>query len=149
MKLYLVRHGEAISKEIDPTRPLTEKGQNDVKKVAAFLKDKCKVTCIRHSGKTRALQTAEILGAALNPPEGVIRVEGLAPNDPIEPLQRELSEMEGSLMVVGHLPYLAKLTPALLTGSVQNLITFQKGGVVCLNRQEGWQIEWMIIPNLL
>lgn len=152
MKLYLVRHGETASKEVNPSRPLTDKGRNDVEKMAAFIKNlNLDIPCIRHSTKARAAQTAEILASVLTPKEGVIRGEGLAPNDPIEPLQNELQDMEDSLMIVGHLPFLAKLASSLLIGSFQELIAFQQGGIICLGRgkDKTWQIEWMIIPDLI
>ena len=38
MRLYLVQHGKAASKETDPLRPLTEEGLSDVHKVAKFIK---------------------------------------------------------------------------------------------------------------
>ena len=36
MVLYLVQHGEAEREEINPARPLTGKGRDDVRKVALF-----------------------------------------------------------------------------------------------------------------
>jgi len=38
MKLYLVQHAKAASKEVDPERPLTEEGHRDIQKVAAFIR---------------------------------------------------------------------------------------------------------------
>ncbi len=35
MELYLVQHGEAKSKAEDPQRPLTQRGREDVARVAA------------------------------------------------------------------------------------------------------------------
>ena len=37
MKLYLVQHGQAVSKEEDPERPLSEQGREDVRRVATRL----------------------------------------------------------------------------------------------------------------
>ena len=37
MKLYLVQHGEAVSKLEDPGRSLSERGAQDVQAVAALL----------------------------------------------------------------------------------------------------------------
>ena len=54
MKLYLVQHGEAKSKAEDPQRPLTERGREDVARVATFAtKAGSQVRQIRHSGKRR------------------------------------------------------------------------------------------------
>ena len=59
MRLYLVQHGEAKSKTEDPQRPLTERGREDVARVAAFAASAgLQVGQIRHSGKRRAEETA-------------------------------------------------------------------------------------------
>ena len=61
MKLYLVQHGQAESKSVDPTRPLTGKGRQEVERVAKVAGQMhLQVRQIRHSGKTRADQTAMI-----------------------------------------------------------------------------------------
>ena len=80
MRLYLVQHAEAKSEAEDPTRPLTEKGLADIKRVARHLKEHAniKVAEINHSGKTRAEQTAQVLAEALAP-RGVAKGEGLEP----------------------------------------------------------------------
>ncbi len=36
MNIYLVQHGQANSKSVDPTRSLSEPGRQEVKQVAAF-----------------------------------------------------------------------------------------------------------------
>lgn len=153
MKLYLVQHGEAVSEEVDIQRPLSSKGRLDVRKVAEFLRRaRLKVQLIWHSGKVRALQTAEILGEALSIEGSVIMRKGLAPLDPVEEVENELREREEDLMIVGHLPFLGKLVSRLLIGSGSpNLVTFQQGAVVCLERLEtkSWYIRWMVIPELL
>ena len=62
MKLYLVQHAKAASKNADPERPLTEEGYRDIQKVSAFIKPlNLSIDCIWHSGKKRAGQTAEVL----------------------------------------------------------------------------------------
>ena len=56
MKLYLVQHGEACAKEIDPERPLTEQGQADIDRLAVFLKAAgIQVERVIHSGKLLSL----------------------------------------------------------------------------------------------
>ncbi|RLE05072.1 MAG: phosphohistidine phosphatase SixA [Candidatus Aminicenantes bacterium] len=153
MKVYLVQHGDSVSKDVDPTRPLSEKGRNDVEKVAEFIKKTgLKVTVIEHSGKTRAAQTAEILNSRITSVKGIIKKDGISPNDPVEPLFEELKEAEEDRMIVGHLPFLGKLATRLLGGTEeQNFVAFQQGGVVCIEKGEGknWQIRWMVIPGLL
>ena len=153
MKLYLVQHGKAATKEIDPLRPLTEEGRNDVQKVATFIEPLflC-VDCLWHSGKTRAAQTAEILAAIVKSNRGTLQHQGLSPNDEVAALKDELSMTESDIMIVGHLPFLGKLTSLLIAGCESaEVVEFKQGGILCLNRCENkkWHISWMIIPELL
>jgi phosphohistidine phosphatase len=107
---------------------------------------------IRHSGKLRARQTAEIISASLGPGYQVQQSENLSPNDPVRNLIEEIKRMTADLMIVGHLPFLGKLASTLLTGSEStNPVAFRQGGVVCLQRKEDqtWQVVWMVIPDIL
>jgi phosphohistidine phosphatase len=153
MKLYLIQHGEATTEEVDLSRPLTAKGRSDVQKIASFLKGVgVRPSAILHSGKTRARQTAEILAAQIGPGCQIREREGLAPNDSVHGLLKEVSEMPNDLMIVGHLPFLGKLASSLLTGSeARNLVAFRQGGVVCIQRNEDktCQLAWMVMPELL
>jgi len=152
MRLYLIQHGEAAPEEVDPARPLTAKGSQDVKKIASFLKQSgLGSILIRHSGKLRAQQTAEILASFL-PDCQVQQGENLAPLDPVSKVAQEIAKMTLDLILVGHLPHLGKLASFLLTGSEEkNPLAFRQGGVVCLERRESqiWQVAWMIIPDLI
>jgi phosphohistidine phosphatase len=153
MKVYLVQHGEPVSKDVDPDRPLSDKGRRDIEKTGMFLKGaNVKVAVIMQSGKTRAAETAEILNGQLSTDQGVVAREGLAPNDPVDPVRAELEETQEDVMVVGHLPFLAKLATALMGGAVeQSFVGFKRGGVVCLEKRDvgNWRLGWMIIPELL
>jgi phosphohistidine phosphatase len=153
MRLYLVQHGEAKPEAVDPHRGLSEKGQADVKKVAAFLKslELC-VKAVWHSGKTRATQTADILAQSLASADGVIQHAGLAPLDPVDPIRHEV-EQDTSLhyMIVGHLPFMGKLASLLVAGSESaDVVAFQMGGVVCLERDDKdvWRVRWMVTPDM-
>ncbi len=153
MKLYLIQHGEAASEEVNPSRPLTEKGAHDVEKIAFFLKQSgMGSVSIRHSGKLRARQTADIIAARLGCAAQVQEAGNLSPNDPVQNLVEEAQKSAADLIIVGHLPFLGKLASALLTGSESvNPVAFRQGGVVCLQRNEGmtWQVAWMVIPDIV
>ena len=148
MRLYLVQHGEAKSKDEDPERHLTEKGVRDVEKTAAFLKPLgLSAGGVWHSGKARARQTAEALAQG-----GAVERPGLAPNDPVEPVKEELARAEADVMIVGHLPFLGKLASLLVVGSESaGVVAFRNAGVVCLERGEGgaWWTTWALIPEIL
>jgi len=153
MRLYLVQHGEAATKEVNPDRPLTEKGREDSARTAEFLKAAgINVDIIWHSTKTRAIETAEIFAQELSPKEGIKQKEGLAPNDPVDKALANLPSMERNIMIVGHLPFLGKLASlALINSESYEIVKFSMGGAVCLERDENkkWGLLFEIIPDLL
>jgi phosphohistidine phosphatase len=152
MQLYLVQHGEALSKDIDADRALSEAGRKDVQRLASFLAGKVRVERVLHSGKTRARQTAEILAAIVAPNLKVEQYGGLSPNDPVEPFVSHVEEWNGDLLIVGHLPFMAKLVARLTTGAGErSIVAYRPGSIVCLEKEEGfdWQVQWMIRPELL
>ncbi|MFQ6047560.1 MAG: histidine phosphatase family protein, partial [Gemmatimonadales bacterium] len=96
MRLYLMQHGEAKSKEENPDRPLTDGGRAEVEAVARLLSDRQLVPHVAafHSGKTRARETAEILARNVKTVRGVAEWEGLQPLDDPAFWARNLGEME-------------------------------------------------------
>ena len=154
MKLYLVQHGDAMPKEQDPERPLSEQGRADVDSVAHFAQQAgVQVDQIRHSGKRRAAETAAILAEHLTPSGGVVSLPGLSPDDDIRSIAELLSRETHPLMFVGHLPFMARLAGFLVAGDAQrSVVTFQKGGIVCLElaaSTRAWSIRWAITPDLI
>ena len=153
MKLYLVQHAKAASKEADPLRGLTEEGRQEVEKISEFVRplNIC-VDCVWDSGKKRSVQTAEILAEVVEIKDAHTTRKGLEPNDDVTQLKDELVSIERDVMIVGHLPFLNKLASLLLSGrESSDMVAFRQGGIVCLNRSEPdqWQIDWMVTPELL
>lgn len=152
MEIYLVRHGEAESELIEPAQPLRERGRADVTRVA-HRAAQAKVTAaeIRHSAKLRAKQTAEILAAHLKPGQGLCEVDYLAPNaDPATARDAVEAAVE-PLILVGHLPHLARLASLLLVGDPnRELVRFRPGAMARLERTErGWTLGWMLAPEIV
>ena len=151
MNLYLVQHGEAEPESIDPARPLSARGRDEVRCVATFAgRLGLPVRQIRHSGKTRAEQTATLFAEALSPREGVVAVSGLAPKDEPRPTADALAREPQPLMLVGHLPFMARLAGLLVGGDVERPpVQFRMGSIVCLTREdERWLVAWMLTPEL-
>jgi len=153
MKLYLVQHGEACAKDVDPERPLTDQGNADTDRLAAFLKQAgIQVERVIHSGKLRAAQTTEYLAKTIAPgvePEssGIIN-----PNDDPGAFDWQSDSWDRDTLVVGHLPFMAKLVSHLVIEEENRpIIAWQPGSIVCLERENSthWQINWMIRPELL
>jgi phosphohistidine phosphatase len=154
MHLYLVQHGEAWSKEHDSERSLSEGGTEAVNDVNNFLEENCRieVDTIHHSGKMRALETADILAKSVAAANGMKESEGLAPMDDPSIWANKLKGMHQNVMLVGHLSHLSKLAGLLLTGDAANEpVLFHNGGIVCLFRDADnrWMIDWVVIPEIL
>ncbi len=149
MKLYLVQHGEAKPESEDPERSLTERGREEVERVArAAEKLGIQPSRIYHSGKKRAKQTAEIFGDSVKkPPEAST---GLNPNDDVRAWEDRVSEETEELMIIGHLPFLEKLASFLITGKETfRPVFFRYGAIVCLERkEEGWGVRWILTPEM-
>lgn len=152
MRLILVQHGEALTKDQDPGRPLSPGGGRDVQRMAGFLeKAGIRLDRIVHSGKKRARQTAEVMGEKLLIKGEVEAIEGINPNDPVEEFSANIPKYKTDTMVVGHLPFVARLVSYLVTGNADQSITaYRPGSVVCLEQDgdQAWQIQWMIRPDL-
>lgn len=153
MKVILVRHGDALPKNIDPARGLSDAGKADVRRMGSFLAGSgLRVTRVIHSGKKRAQQTAEILAAAIAPGIPPERVPGLNPDDSTEEVAHDACEWEADTLVVGHLPFLAKLASRLLTGDESACSTmFTPATAACLLRDAecSFHLAWLLGPELL
>jgi phosphohistidine phosphatase len=151
MFVYLVQHADAKKEEVDPSRSLSEKGLQDIKKVASYVSQlNIKVYKIFHSGKLRAKQTAEVLSENLKPTKGITEVGGLAPLDDAEIWEERLKGMTDDIILVGHLPHLDKLASLLLCGNAdKNVVSFKMAGIVCLKRNDigEWSLQWTLTPE--
>lgn len=149
MDAYLVRHGEAKSEAEDVRCPLSERGREEVERVArAMAKKGLEVYQIFHSDKVRAKETAEILARFLSPCKGMCEFKGLGPQDDPLIATEELKTTQNSLMLVGHLPHLGRLASLLVAGNFHGkTIEFPAAAVVCLSqRNGGWKVSWTLDP---
>lgn len=152
MKVYLVRHGNAIAGDDDVVRPLSREGVEEVTRVARFLKEySCDVENIYHSIRVRARQTAEIIHEKLKVKKPLIEKQGLSPNDRIEKTADFLEHQKEDVMLVGHMPFMGSLLSLLVSGETnRNLVAFPTGGVAILEKKHGaWLIASVINPDNL
>ena len=155
MKLYLVRHGAAASAEENPEQPLTEKGRQDIQRLAVFMA-RCGVRVARviHSGRKRAQDTAVLLADVVGPGKVVEEAEsGLGPNESTDLLATAAAALTEDVIVVGHQPLLGRMVARLLAGADDAFsVALEPGTVVCLERSDnggGWRLDWMAGPTLL
>src|SRR5437879_5909829 len=123
MKLCSLRHGEAVWPnwdKPDDERPLTERGRNEMKRVAKFLERlNFSADAILTSPLPRASQTAEIVAKRL----GIeLKTDSaLAHGFNVERLRRLLGKADADcVMVVGHEPAFSDVTKE-LSGGVVNV----------------------------
>ena len=60
-------------------------------------------------------------------------------------------EISDNLMLVGHLPFMGRLTSYLITGSIEKpVFKFQNGGILCMDKDldKGWLIKWSLMPDI-
>ena len=147
MRIYLVRHGEAVPPEVDPERPLSPQGKENIEKIARRLGEReFPLSRILHSQKLRAKQTAEIMDKYLTPGVNLLKEHPqMAPDDPIEPAFERAVNEGGDVMMVGHLPYLQRLLGHMVIGNEHTeFVRFKEGTVVCVASSRGsWIIEWV------
>jgi phosphohistidine phosphatase len=150
MAIYLVQHGKALAKAVDPERGLSDEGRGDTTRIAEVAAGYgVAVSRIEHSGKKRARQTAEILAEHLSPAGGVTQREGIAPMDDVAPVAAEL-DPASNLMLVGHLPFMERLAGQLIAGDPElRVFKVQGGGILCLDRDDrGWHVRWALMPHV-
>ena len=152
MTLYLVQHGQSLPKDVDPDQGLSETGVAETERIAGVAKDyQINIGHILHSVKTRARKTADIFASALNPSGGVKEVEGLKPMDDVAAFAADLSP-DTHTMLVGHLPFMERMTSYLVTGSIDKpVFKCQNSGIVCLDQDpdtKSWIIIWTLMPHI-
>lgn len=154
MKIYLIQHAEAKTKEEDVKRGLSEIGIENISKISDYIKNNNimnleKIYC---SNKKRAKQTAEILAKKLNLIDKIEEVKDLNPKSDIKIWVEKLNKMD-NIALIGHLPHLNKLASFLISGdSERTMINFQNAAVLCLEESEeeySWIIKWYLTKDLI
>ena len=104
---------------------------------------------IRHSGKLRAQQTADIFAEPLGIQAQT--VPGLAPKDDVVSIAGGIESEAGDMMLVGHLPFLERLAALLTSGSADiSHVTLDAGALLELAMaDDGWRVTCLMQPRLL
>lgn len=152
--LYLMQHGDAVSKDIDGNRPLSEIGKAQIRRVADLLESNGhRPSLVFHSGKLRAAQTAEIVAAAFAPSLQCEEMGGLGPKDSPDALIDELSGRTDDILLVSHMPLVGRLADRLVGGGTEDnvIVAFLPGSIACLERNEdqSWVINWFLRPDVV
>ncbi len=168
MKLILVRHAKAVTREVDmellrhgkitgmdldiddSLRELTEEGINEfiesINSISNLLSH-LKKPIIWSSSLVRADQTARIIGEALGIKD--ISYFNFLANGDFNEFKNELlsQDKDSTIIAVGHQPYLSDWVSSLLKEDME----FKKGQIVSIKLEvenlEDGALEWVKLPN--
>lgn len=159
MRVYLIRHGSAVPRDLasrpDGDRFLTREGRARFRKVArrlSALPRMAKVTLLCTSRLVRAVQTAELLATELDFAGPVDVWPELSGEAPCEDLVARLAPLPPASRVamIGHEPQLSALLGCLVGKRFTQ--KFPKGAIACLDSDA--QIaagqatfRWMLVPK--
>ena len=148
MVIFLVQHGQCFDKVTDPKRGLSPEGQTKIIQVADQVSHAgVTVSTIYHSDKLRSQQTAELFSERLKATQ-IRNIVGINPADKVEEFVDHFQFLNNS-MIIGHLPFMERLTSYLITGCTEpTVVKFQNAGVVCLEKKLNphWYVKWTIMP---
>ncbi|MCF8033667.1 MAG: histidine phosphatase family protein [Desulfarculaceae bacterium] len=156
MELYLMQHGPNLPKDQDPEEGLSPKGEAVVRATAqALVRLGLRPGLIVASPKQRARQSAALAAEALerDPGDILISDQVKAMSEPGDTLQFLAGLAgQGPLLLVGHLPNLAKVAGAILAPCGTAEVDFQRGGVCALEVAElpagQGKLLWYLPPAL-
>jgi phosphohistidine phosphatase len=156
MKLYVVRHADAVSigGEIrsDFDRTLSERGRAEATMMARALAHiDIDIRAILTSPLARAVETGEIFGRELKrTAEATILLEpgfnpGVLYKDVLERSQG------GGVVAIGHQPDMSMFVSHLMSPSHEAAVTMETCSIVCLQVQNTGQaqLRWLLTPEIV
>ncbi len=152
MKVYLMQHALAYSADENPQRPLSPAGIAQAKAAAKGVKRLgLSFDLIVTSDKRRAHQTAALIAEGVRYPHSdIMTSEAVLPDCPPLALLDLLSKEspESSVLVVGHLPHLAKFSEHLLQGGE---LLFENAGLASfdLTMSASAKLEYLLTAKQL
>jgi phosphohistidine phosphatase len=161
MKLYILRHGDAVERgdrryASDAERPLTPKGIKRTRQLTNALR-RMDVTFdqIYSSPLVRARQTAEIVARGLDLEKNLRITNHLSTSGAYVDLVAQVENARSSsdaILLVGHEPHLSGLISLLCTGGPSLGLTLKKGGLCRLELDAAKPgrcatLEWLLAPR--
>ena len=140
-------------REEDPDQGLSNEGRSDVERIAGV----CEILrCPRvvHRAQREKESPRNRRNPCIGPRTGKRNSGEIRHRAPgrRDGHRRGRSRPKTNLMLVGHLPFMERLTSFLVTGSLQyRVFRFQNGGIVCLDREfpeAAWHIKWALMPKI-
>jgi phosphohistidine phosphatase len=163
MNVFLLRHGEAISRgtpgyETDRERPLTPKGKRDIRRIARGMRSLGLVfDAVVSSPYPRSKETADIVAKAVGDRAEIAVSEHLAPDGDPSAMLKELEKYhqeKRNVLLVGHEPYLSGLISLLVAGDLSLNLGLRKGALCKVSVEHPTQdhtgtLRWLLTPKQL
>jgi phosphohistidine phosphatase len=127
-----------------------------MKEIARGLRELVKkIDVLATSPLVRAVQTAEIVGAAYEVPVGETTT-ALSPDSEMEEFEKWCADFEDAkrIAIIGHETHLTALVSWLLAGEEEAILKLKKGGVCLLEFDSGIKsgsgiLNWLMTPGQL
>ncbi|HTU51700.1 MAG TPA: phosphohistidine phosphatase SixA [Acidobacteriaceae bacterium] len=158
MNLYLLRHGSAGQRKLDPLvdhkRPLDKEGKQQCILLGRALNAmKIQFDSVISSPLKRALQTATLVGTETGYEKKIQLSQAMTPEGTWSDFQRLLDSVmdQEEVLLVGHNPNLPVYLNRLLSPSATSPIArVRKGAIAALTVQRGaTRLQWLLDPRLL
>ena len=149
MKVYLVHHTHALTKEQDPQRHISPQGQTEADRLGnRFRALGVAPTRILHSDKQWTIDTAQRIAAKLGMEDRAAKAAyPINTDDAVAPFVAEIKAAKGDVMMCGHVAYLTRSAARLVCGDEKKqVVEFKPGNgtAVCLEGQgDKWVVAWM------
>jgi len=151
--LLLIRHGQAAKPPGETALRLTARGQKEAAQAAQALRERqIRPTCLWHSPKARAIETADILAEKLGfPSMDREQKKELAPEgNPRKIYEDLMAERPPTLALVSHLPFLEKLAFLIQEQMGHPLeLRFPTAGIQAFRFDGGWEKLFDFEPDAL
>lgn len=158
MRLFLLRHAEAVPGHPDETRSLAPRGREELDRLCRVLHREKALNpdILWVSPLDRARETADRFCRALRLDLPTQVREDLVPEANPARLAREIATQESNLLIIGHNPHLEMLIAYLLTGKSDGcMVLMNTASLACIeltglqNNPGGALLRWVVSPNIL
>ena len=154
MKIYFLRHTEALEGFDDAARPLSEDGRSDARKLGQFLKrNGIELDGAYASPLVRARETAEIVLEHAGSAKGtrLELAEALTNSASLAAFQSWLGKLPAArhVLLVGHEPTISERVRRLLGMVRPDALGLAKGALACVeteDRRTG-ALKWLVTPK--
>src|SRR4051812_28502116 len=153
MLIFLIRHADAVDTNENAERPLSVRGEQQVRVMADFLRrsEVFQPDEVWHSPLLRSRQTADLLARRLKLAAPLRLMPDLEPEDDSRAVARRIKAMPHSVAIVGHEPHLSALASFLVVGKTEppSFVMKKCAALALEGAGAHWMVRWHVAPDLV